>query len=313
MLHEGVNKVIENLSEQFRGRSEERNTLFDSFVENMRIQLIGCGVCKTEIARLDNFLLPAFLMVSYTQGTTELSCQGRSVLLNPGSFYVFRPYELYSGVRKSGEPLVFSYLQFDITPFLDRFHFGKTAFSAADGVLPESEYRGFGQMLETLAAEEEQKDGRAAMLRLLAKHVAAQLLYDRIGQSSRAEWFRGNRETRLINHTFQYTAQHLSEPIAIGRIIREAATSKTSLDRAFRNVLRCTPQQALLQFKVERAAELLRENVALKTIAKDLGFCSVSHFSNTFQSIMGLRPAEYRREKRATENIGPIRWRGSEA
>ena len=38
------------------------------------------------------------------------------------------------------------------------------------------------------------------------------------------------------------------------------------------------------------------QNIPLKDIAKALGFSSVFHYSNTFKTVTGIRPTDYRNE-----------------
>jgi len=61
-------------------------------------------------------------------------------------------------------------------------------------------------------------------------------------------------------------------------------------------MLGATPQRALLRFKVERSMEMLMQNIPLKDIAGSLGFSSVFHYSNTFKTVTGIRPTDYRDE-----------------
>jgi AraC-like DNA-binding protein len=107
-----------------------------------------------------------------------------------------------------------------------------------------------------------------------------------------------SRESKLINRTFQYVSKHMADPIAIGDILQELAVNKTNLERSFRKVLNYTPQRAILRFKIERSMEMLQHGESIKTIAKDLGFNSLYHFSNTFKRITGIRPTEYLKRKR---------------
>lgn len=294
MILKGGDTVIQNLGENFKNVSGAVDTLPGELIDELNIRLLGCGTYTTQVQSIPSFLLPTFLIVCYRGGTVELCHRGRTVRLSPGSFYIFMPYEVYGGVRVGGEPLRFSYLLFDILPYMERFRFGRTALSVPPDFFENETYRCMGRMLHALAQDPVCKPGRAAALRQYARFAAAQILYDGADTGGAAEVQPG-RESRLIDHTFQYVAGHLGEPIVIGRVIRDVATSKTSLDRAFRKVLNLTPQQAIIRFKVERSMEMLLQNVPLKTIAHDLGYNSVYHFSNTFKLVTGMRPTEYRR------------------
>lgn len=284
----------QNLFESFRNMGEEPDSLVDYFIESIHIRLLGCGTQRTTAASVSNFLLPDFLVVYYRKGSVELRHGSQTTLLKPGSFYVFRPYDLYSGRKIGEDSICFSYLQFDITPFMERYHFGAMAMTAADTVFQDAKYQRLGKILEGLAEDAPQTSGRTAMLRQLVKFIMAQIIYDQSGQSGGPELLKRGRESKVINHAFQYVAEHLSEPIVIGNILKDGVTSKTNLERTFRNVLGTTPQRALMRFKIERSMELLQQNVSLKNIVKTLGFSSVYHFSNAFKAAMGIRPTEYR-------------------
>lgn len=285
--------MVQNLSENFRTVDLEDESLIDHFIDTVSIRLLGCGVRETEAGVISNFMLPDFLIVHYMSGTVSLRHGEAMTVLTPDSFYIFRPDEIYTGVRLGDEPLRFSYLFFDMAPFLERYNFSRLALSAADGIFQSEKYRRFGRMLDEFADDVALNPGRPAMLRQLVRYAAAQLVYDRVAVGGDFRIQNRGRESKLVNRAYQYVSAHLAEPIVIGDIIRDAETSKTSLDRAFRSLLGTTPQRALMRYKIERSMEMLQQNLTSKSIAKELGFNSVYHFSNTFKAVTGIRPTEY--------------------
>lgn len=59
-----------------------------------------------------------------------------------------------------------------------------------------------------------------------------------------------------------------------------------------------TIEQYIILQRVERAKELLvYDELSLQEIARDLGYSSVSHFSNQFKKATGLSPSYYKRLK----------------
>ncbi len=288
--------MAQNLSKNFENIEDEANTLVDYFIDNIHVRLFGCGIHNTSTERVTNFLLPAFLVVYYKKGSVEIQHGSEITVLKPGSCYIFRPNDIYSGKRIGDSPVCFAYLQFDITPFMDRYNFGTVAMISTDTIFQKPQYHSLGTMLERLAEDDPEKRGRAAMLRQLVKVILGQIIYDQASRESDAQLLKRGRDSRIINHAFQYVAEHLSAPIVIGDIMRDGKTSKTSLERAFRNMLGATPQRALLRFKVERSMEMLMQNIPLKDIARALGFSSVFHYSNTFKTMTGVRPTDYRNE-----------------
>jgi AraC family transcriptional regulator len=56
------------------------------------------------------------------------------------------------------------------------------------------------------------------------------------------------------------------------------------------------PHRYLLQLRIERARELMREKeMSLIDIAAECGFSSHSHMSRAFRQFMGVTPTSFRR------------------
>ena len=290
--------MVQNISKNFQNICTTNQSYVDNCIDDIRVRLIGCGVRNTGVDMVENFIFPAFMIVYYRQGSVRSRYKGGSVDLVPGTFYVFHPYEIYDGRRLGNDDLSFSYLQFDITPFMERYAFGNVFIPADGNILNNERYCRYGKMLDELATSDLEEEGKPALLRQLAKCIIAQILFDQHNQIDLSDRFPISWKSKLINDTFQYVAKHMDEPIMISEILQELAISKTSLERTFRKVLNCTPQQAILTFKIERAIELLHYGESIKKAAKDLGFSSVYHFSNTFKRITGIRPTEYQEWKK---------------
>lgn len=295
--------MVFNLSEKFSNSFQEENTYVDDFIENAKVRMLGCGVFDCDAATVRNFMLPAFLVVYYKTGTVEISHGESKTTLRPGALFVFKPYEVYSGLRIGDEHISFSYMQFDITPYIQNYNLMKTAFSLDDEMFHGEQYRRVGLVLDEFLKDGVHKSGRKAMLGQLAKWAAAQMIFDQIAAGGSPAILNSSRDGRLVNQAFQYVSENLSRPIVIGDIIKNSETSKTSLERAFRNTFNLTPQQALLRFKIERSMEKLQQNQPIKNIARDLGFSSEYHFSNVFKSIVGVRPTEYRLQREAAPRL----------
>lgn len=285
--------MIANLSENFKNSLQEPHTVADAFAENACIHLLGSGVYKGRVPTLDSFMLPAFLMVYYRGGQAEVCRGNKGTLLRPGSFYLFRPFERYSSVVDEAAVLHFSFLQFEVTPYIQNYNLMKTALSLDEDHFEEAPYKRLGALLDELLQDDANKAGRRAKLTLLARWVAVQILSDRTDGDG-AGLLRENSESRLIDSAFAYVSAHMAEPLVIADILQSSGTSKSSLERAFKNVFQLSPRQALLRFKIERSLLPLQQNLPIKTVAGELGFSSEYHFSNAFKRCMGMRPGEYR-------------------
>lgn len=289
--------MVQNISTDFQNIYESSHSSADDFIDDLKIRLIGCGVCNTARSSVGDFMFPAFMAVYYRQGSVRIQYKENSFTLQPGGFYIFRPYEVYSGIRLSGDMISFSYLQFDIIPFMKRHSFEKLSLRMPEKMPDNGQYVLYGKILDGYASSDLRADGMPALLRILAKSIVAQIFYDQNSSDEFSCQPAQSRESRLINRTFAYVSEHMDKPVIIGDILRTLAVNKTSLERIFRRVLNETPQQAILKFKIDRAMEMLQYGESIKKTAEGLGFNSIYHFSNTFKRITGLRPTEYQKKR----------------
>jgi len=81
----------------------------------------------------------------------------------------------------------------------------------------------------------------------------------------------------------------------VEKIAACVALSESACLRSFRQLLGTTPIQYVKQYRVEKAAELLR-STRLKTgeIGAECGFADGSYFIKTFREVKHCTPLEYR-------------------
>jgi AraC-like DNA-binding protein len=88
--------------------------------------------------------------------------------------------------------------------------------------------------------------------------------------------------------------QHLSEPLTLEEIGRAVGCSPFHLSRTFSTATGMTIPQYLRQLRMERAAELLKSGKFNVTqAAMEVGYSSLSHFSQAFHETFGCCPGLY--------------------
>ena len=108
---------------------------------------------------------------------------------------------------------------------------------------------------------------------------------------SEQEQIASERMKRML----RYVEEHYAEELTVEKIAACVALSESACLRSFRQLLGITPIQYVKQFRVEKAAELLR-STRLKTgeIGMECGFADGSYFIKTFREIKHCTPKEYR-------------------
>jgi two-component system response regulator YesN len=72
--------------------------------------------------------------------------------------------------------------------------------------------------------------------------------------------------------------------------------NRSHLSRTFKNEKGFTIEEFIFKIKIIRAAALLRENeeLAIKEVARKMGFCRCDYFIKIFKRYFGTTPAKYR-------------------
>ena len=98
-----------------------------------------------------------------------------------------------------------------------------------------------------------------------------------------------------MKQMLRFVEEHYAEELTVERIAASVALSESACLRSFRQMLGITPIQYVKQFRVEKAAELLR-STRRKTgeIGMECGFADGSYFIKTFREIKHCTPKEYR-------------------
>lgn len=96
-----------------------------------------------------------------------------------------------------------------------------------------------------------------------------------------------------------YVSDHLEESIPINTLAAAAGLDAVSFTRAFIDVVGETPQRWQMEERIRWAQRLMLESPApsFKEIARWTGFSDQSHFSRTFNQIVGRAPRSWLRER----------------
>lgn len=112
----------------------------------------------------------------------------------------------------------------------------------------------------------------------------------------------GNKKALLASE--QYLHDHYQQSVSLNKLAEVANISPIYFHRLFTAYFHKTPNQYLLDLRVEQAKrKLLEEDFSLVDIALSCGFTSQSYFCNRFKSITGLTPLQYRRKELSKVSI----------
>ena len=103
-------------------------------------------------------------------------------------------------------------------------------------------------------------------------------------------------ETARLKRMLGFIRDHFAEDISPADIAASAGVCERECFRCFKQELGTTPLATLTDFRLRKAAELLREtDRSVSDIAAACGFANSSYFGKVFRRRMNLSPLAYRR------------------
>ena len=102
-----------------------------------------------------------------------------------------------------------------------------------------------------------------------------------------------------ISKTVRFIREHACEGITVDDVLRAVPMSRAVFQRRFKKLLKCTPQDHILQVRLERAKTLLASNnLTLAEIAERTGFEHPECLSVAFKRTVGDSLSHYQYQSR---------------
>jgi AraC family transcriptional regulator len=139
--------------------------------------------------------------------------------------------------------------------------------------------------------------------KLYAEHLAQALALRTLYLGRDAKPQTNNRRTSALpGHVLRRIVERMRDfdcDLSLQALANESGYSRVHFVRMFKAATGSSPHNYLLNLKMERARELLKNpSMSLIDIAFDCGFSSHSHMSRLFHKFVGVTPSAYRRRLR---------------
>lgn len=103
--------------------------------------------------------------------------------------------------------------------------------------------------------------------------------------------------SRRMKDMVEWIHLHSAEPIKLEDIARAGQLSRSETCRYFKQMLKTTPMQYVIDYRIQKSVELLQlQERSITEIAYEVGFNSTSYFINQFRKTMQITPLKFRRE-----------------
>ena len=103
---------------------------------------------------------------------------------------------------------------------------------------------------------------------------------------------RGDKQ--LLENLGKYVADHYHQQgFSMVNCAKELALSERQLQRKLKVLLNITPSEYLRNYRLTKAAELIRKGQQISLVIDEVGFSSRSYFSKFFKAKYGMTAKEY--------------------
>lgn len=102
-----------------------------------------------------------------------------------------------------------------------------------------------------------------------------------------------------IQEAIHYMEQNFQNDISIEEIAAVCGINRSYLGKIFRNSIGRSPQEFLMNYRMVKAAELLKlTTLSIADIGNAVGYSNPLHFSRAFKNVYGVSPREWRNENK---------------
>lgn len=120
------------------------------------------------------------------------------------------------------------------------------------------------------------------------------MLQPQVPSESRPYQSKSNTSSTI--YAVDYVQQNLANKITVENVARLCGMSKSHFSRTFKKEHGVTFQEFIIQQRMNKAVELLKNSDFLVTqVALAVGYCELSNFTSAFQRLIGIRPSSFRK------------------
>jgi AraC family transcriptional regulator len=146
-----------------------------------------------------------------------------------------------------------------------------------------------------LAELKQENLGGRLYIESLANVLTVHLLRQYATAKPHRQIYKGGLPQRQLAQVLDYIHEHLDQDLKLADLAQLLGISQFHFSHSFKQALGVSPYQYLIQQRIERAKQLLKQTERpIMDIALDCGFNSHSHMSKQFRQLTGMTPRVYR-------------------
>lgn len=265
--------------------------------------LFSCEILRqeTEQAHRHDFIEIGIIL----DGKGEFSVDDKVFPVRKGDLLLFNPGMLHQSRRiNEKEPATEFYAGFSNIHFRN-MEYNQILFPHRTFLLrpKEKTFLHLNRLAESMMAESRStQPGRYFMLKSYLTQMILLLYREQAEQQNSTASgfiFESTGKKYVVEKIVDYLEDHYTEKISLDQIAQNMYLSPFYISRIFKSEVGDTPINYLINLRMEKARQLLREkpNCSVQEIALQVGYDDAYHFSKLFKKHYGNSPSQYRARK----------------
>ncbi len=148
------------------------------------------------------------------------------------------------------------------------------------------------KILEINEASEEENYGKELRIQLALAELLLEInVYYR--QNHSIKGVQNGANPQLIYDIIEFINTNYADEIPLDFLAQKFYINKYSLCQNFKRVTGISPNQYIINYRIERAKEMLIRGDNVEKVCMQAGFNNLSHFSRTFKNKVGMSPKKF--------------------
>ncbi|MFB5761624.1 AraC family transcriptional regulator [Paenibacillus medicaginis] len=215
--------------------------------------------------------------------------EGRTFEVYPGQGFLSYPDTMFYYEADADHPWTYSWIAFQGKQAEDIL--SRTALSKEQPVFP-MDVTLMPKLYDTLIQLQQPSPSGDLRIQMALLDFLSTLIES--FPSSPAERVQRRTQTEYIHRSLEFLHAHYNEQISIEQLAAMLGLDRKYVSALFKKELGLPPRQYLLQYRMKRACEMLREGkYTVSEVAHSVGYQDISLFSKMFKKTIGTSPRSY--------------------
>ncbi len=267
-----------------------RKEFFNKTNLSQDIYMINCGYedCCIRFYRVPHYR-EYYLLHYVTKGNGYYEVNGQRHEVAVGDLFLIKPNELVSYASPDINN-TWSFCWIGFSGAQASFYAQECGLLSGNYVFPVHSNT-FSSIISNCLNYLESTQGEPSQLRLTSFLLQALSILENKYNRTPVKTTTGD----LIECAIRYIEYNYMNKISIEGIADYLSIDRSYFYRIFKNATGSSPEQYIIHFRIQKAAEFLKSsNYSITEIAAFVGIPDVYHFSKTFKNVTGIPPSKYR-------------------